>query len=70
MKKYEKMDFPSILMMMNWNKRFKVAFFDGEAALYHTSYLNTIRYKGRDSALEIGRKLSIIRPGATTVVAP
>ncbi len=31
---------------------------------------NTMRYKGRDSASGIGRKLSIIRPGATTVVAP
>jgi hypothetical protein len=30
---------------------------------------NTVRYKGRDSVSGIGRKLSIIRPGATTVVA-
>jgi hypothetical protein len=36
----------------------------------HTSYgINTMRYKGRDSASEMGRKMSIIRPGATTVVA-
>ena len=28
-----------------------------------------MRYKGRESALGIGRELSIIRPGATTVVA-
>jgi hypothetical protein len=32
--------------------------------------LNTMRYKGRDSASGIDRKLSIIRPGATTIVAP
>ena len=31
---------------------------------------NTMRYKGRDSASGIDRKLSIIRPGATTIVAP
>jgi hypothetical protein len=33
---------------------------------------NSMQYKGRDSASGIGRKLSIIRPGATTVqvVAP
>ncbi len=31
---------------------------------------NTMRHKGKDSASGIGRKLSIIRPGATTVVAP
>ncbi len=30
----------------------------------------TMRCNGRDSALGTGRKLSIIRPGATTVVAP
>jgi hypothetical protein len=29
---------------------------------------NTMRYKGRDSAAGIGRKLSIIRPGANNVV--
>ncbi len=28
---------------------------------------NIMRYKGRDSASGIGRKLSIIRPGATTL---
>ena len=28
-----------------------------------------MRYKARESALGIGRELSIIRPGATTVVA-
>ncbi len=27
-------------------------------------------YKGRDSALGIGRKLTSVRPGATTAVAP
>jgi hypothetical protein len=31
---------------------------------------NTMQYKGRDSASGIGRKLSIIRHGTTTVVAP
>ncbi len=31
---------------------------------------NTMRYKGRDSASGIGRKVSIIRPGAVSVVAP
>jgi hypothetical protein len=35
----------------------------------HASF-NTVRYKGRGSALGIDRKLSIIRPGATTIVAP
>jgi hypothetical protein len=29
-----------------------------------------MRYKGKDSASGIGRTLSIIRPGATTVVSP
>ena len=29
-----------------------------------------MRYEGRDSASGIDRKLSIIRPGATTIVAP
>jgi hypothetical protein len=36
----------------------------------HTPDFHTMRFKGRDSASGIGRKLSIIRPGATTVVAP
>jgi hypothetical protein len=31
---------------------------------------NTMRFKGRDSASGKDRELSIIRPGATTVVAP
>ena len=31
---------------------------------------NTMRYEGRDSASGEGRKLSSIRPGATTIVAP
>jgi hypothetical protein len=31
---------------------------------------NTMRYKGRDSASGIDRKLLITRPGATTIVAP
>ncbi len=31
---------------------------------------NTMWYKGRDSASGIDRKLSIIRPGATSIVAP
>jgi hypothetical protein len=31
---------------------------------------NTMRYEGRDSESGIGRRLYIIRPGATTVVAP
>ncbi len=35
----------------------------------HASF-NTMRFEGRDSASGTGRKLSIIRPGATTVVAP
>ncbi len=40
-------------------------------ALTHTqASFNTMRYKGRDSASGIDRKLSIIRPGATTIVAP
>jgi hypothetical protein len=30
---------------------------------------NTMRYKGRDPTSVVGRKLSTIRPGATTVVA-
>jgi hypothetical protein len=39
--------------------------------LTHTqASFNTMRYKGRDSASGIDRKLSIIRPGATTIVAP
>jgi hypothetical protein len=39
--------------------------------LAHTqASFHTMQYKGRDSASEIDRKLSIIRPGATTVVAP
>jgi hypothetical protein len=38
---------------------------------YHAqANFNTLRYKGNDSASGIGRKLSIIRPGATNVVAP
>jgi hypothetical protein len=46
-------------------------FFDVEACHTHTqASFNTIRYKGRDSASGIDRKLSIIRPGATTIVAP
>jgi hypothetical protein len=31
---------------------------------------NTMGYEGRDSASEIGRKLSLIRPGSSAVVAP
>ncbi len=30
---------------------------------------NTLRHKGRDSASGTGRDLSIIRPGATAIVA-
>ena len=37
---------------------------------YTQASFNTMRYKGRDSASGIDRKLSIIRPGATTIVAP
>ncbi len=39
--------------------------------IIHTqASFNTMRYKGRDSASGIDRKLSIIRPGATTIVVP
>ena len=38
--------------------------------LGNSSFLNLIHKKGRDSALGTSRKLSIIRSGATTVVAP
>ena len=31
---------------------------------------NTVRYKGRDLASDIGKKLPLTRFGATTVVAP
>ena len=44
---------------------------DGNIRVTHTqASFNTMRYKGRDSASGIDRKLSIIRPGATTIVAP
>jgi hypothetical protein len=36
----------------------------------YASSFNTMLYKGRDSASGMGRKMSIIRPGATTVVPP
>ena len=40
------------------------------ATVLSQASFNTMRYKGRDSASGIDRKLSIIRPGATTIVAP
>jgi hypothetical protein len=42
----------------------------GPVRIYWTGskYSNTMQYKGKDSASGIGRKLSINRPGATTVV--
>jgi hypothetical protein len=39
-------------------------------AIHTQASFNTMRYKGRDSASGIDRKLSIIRPGTTTIVAP
>jgi hypothetical protein len=41
-----------------------------EWCLHTQASFNTMRYKGRDYASGIGKKLPIIRPGATTVVAP
>ncbi len=40
-----------------------------DEALTQASF-NTMRYKGRDSVLGIGKKFSTILPGAATVVAP
>jgi hypothetical protein len=43
--------------------------FSNFSLFLHTQVsLNTMRYGGRDSASGIGNKLSIIRPGAPTVV--
>ena len=52
-------------------ERRKTLFFAQTAhkAFHLGQYRWPIRYKGRDSALWIGRKLPSIRPGATTVVA-
>jgi hypothetical protein len=41
-----------------------------QGSLHTQASFNTMQYKGRDSASGIDRKLSIIRPGATTIVAP
>jgi hypothetical protein len=41
----------------------------GRGVTHTQASFNTMRYKGRDSASGIDRKLSIIRPGATTIVA-
>jgi hypothetical protein len=42
---------------------------DTDALSHNTqASFNIMRYKGRDSASGIDRKLSIIRPGATTIV--
>ncbi len=55
----------------NLQRQSKFQIRDGPGRVGYTqASFNTIRYKGRDCASGIDRKLSIIRPGATTIVAP
>jgi hypothetical protein len=49
---------------------FSFQFFKTLNLLHAKASFHTMRYKGRESASGIGKKLSIIRRGATTVVAP